>query len=163
MKIELHIEKTPDDAELKLLLGDSIYHYYKEISSAACALLCADFEVWSNGGRRGKYHHGYRFPQKSVSLDIYLSEKQITCDFHLWKQPFSKILKRRESFSKPMQTAIDAAVNVNNKHGSGYWLNLIIPEKPIYYNGVLMVYPNFQDLMNVIVILSGNITLGKGL
>ncbi len=65
MKTDLiNLDNIPTDSELVSLLGENIYNCYLAICENIVSLLSPDFERWANGGRRGKYYHGFRMGKK---------------------------------------------------------------------------------------------------
>jgi hypothetical protein len=123
----IDIDDVPCERELLSLTGEKIYGYYANISNRVISALLPDIEIWSAGGRRGKYHHGYHVSKTGTIVDIYLSDERMTCEFHFRKRAFAKILAGRALLcSGRVQEDIDFAIEFNKEFDGGYTIGVIV-------------------------------------
>jgi hypothetical protein len=125
MRIDLiDLDRIPESNELSFLLGEDIFEYYSIICKNIVSSFTPDVERWANGGRRGKYYHGYIIDKEAISINLFLISnkdlKQLTCNFHFQKRIFMKIMKQKLHFSKKGQEAINSCIDLHEIYPSGY-------------------------------------------
>ncbi len=145
MKVDLiNLNSVPDKKELISIIGYRLYSYFVTISDEIHYKLLPDLERWSEGGRRGKYYNGFIITRNHTTIDLYfISEngrKQITCNIHISKRLFNKILKQNDTLSHLGKEAIESSIKLNEIYSSGYYLNFLIKEDNLdIINDVLKV------------------------
>jgi len=142
----IRIDAVPHEQELMAVLGENIYKNYNALCDVIVLFLDPDSEIWSHGGRRGKYFHGYQIRKKSISIDLYLfsidGQGQLNCELKFRKRFFNSLLKKKESFSKETQEYIDSCLEVSKLCG-GFYFEMRIDDKTL------------QDAIQIIKILAG--------
>lgn len=139
----INLDNIPNSTELSFLLGQDIYNYYLRICEKIILSLSPDIERWANGGRRGKYYHGYIIDKKAISIDLFFISdagfKQLICDFHFPKKIFVRILKQKQLFSMVGQESIDSCIRLHKEYPSGFTLELRVSNDENVFDDVMHV------------------------
>lgn len=130
MQIEIiNINNIPENKKLKSLLGDEVYEFHKLLSGIIVDKLNPDIEIWDDGGRRGKYFHGYRINKIKLIINLYLlcvnGEGLLKCELELSKLIVNKLLQNKDKFSASTQKNLQSIISNKKEHGS-YFLEIRI-------------------------------------
>ena len=101
------LEKTPNEQELKNLLGESLF----EVWTKLCAAIDEKYDMdrlWDNGGKAWTYEYKYRRGGKTLCA-LYARENCIGFMIIFGKNEREKFEASREHYSEQIQTIYDAA------------------------------------------------------
>ena len=101
------LEKTPNEQELKNLLGESLF----EVWTKLCAAIDEKYDMdrlWDNGGKSWTYEYKYRRGGKTLCA-LYARENCIGFMIIFGKNEREKFEASRERYSEQIQTIYDAA------------------------------------------------------
>ncbi|MDC2664879.1 DUF3788 family protein [Bacteroides ovatus] len=139
----INLNNIPNSNELILLLGKELYECYLKICKNIVLSLSPDIERWANGGRRGKYYHGYIMDKKAISIDLFFISdvefKELICDFHFPKKMFARVFKQKQLFSKVGQEAIDSCVRLHEEYPYGFTLELRLNNDKSIFSDVMRI------------------------